>query len=434
MTRTIFAVNKIVKNISYSLSGKVIAMIFLILLDIFTARVLKISEYAEWSFFFSILTMMFYIGWFGINISAKVFISKCNNFEELRICTSEAFTLRLISSISFLLVAYMIVPNLVGILGYPEKYPNLKSLLYISPILVFLNSFTEFYKEFFTGTDKFKKVFEITVLEYGGYFLFSLVLLFTFGKIQSVAFGYLFSGICVSILGLISLKSEYSGIHVISLKLNGKYLWRIFRYAIPMALISLGTMILVEMDTFMLGILSTKTDLATYSIAKNINAKATHLNYAITVGSMTSFSTFSDDGLEKKKKQFRKMSRINLLITIVVSLLLLISAPILIVFFYGKDYIFAETAICFLVPYYALYGISNFYAVFLDFREKAKLRSIAYISIIVINLILNCLLIPKYGSIGAAVATDFSLVPYTIFVVILSKRELQNLEGGLAKW
>lgn len=95
---------------------------------------------------------------------------------------------------------------------------------------------------------------------------------------------------------------------------------------------------------------------------------------------------------------------------------------------YGMEYRKAGVVMRFLIPYYVLYSISNFYGTFLDFREKAKFRSICFISVVVMNVTLNYLLIPVYGAKGAAVATDLSLVPYTIAVVVCAFVEFRKME------
>lgn len=63
-------------NISFSLLGKMIAMILWLCFDIRAARILHVKDYAEWVFYYSVLTMCFYLGWLGINTSSKIHISR----------------------------------------------------------------------------------------------------------------------------------------------------------------------------------------------------------------------------------------------------------------------------------------------------------------------------------------------------------------------
>ena len=150
------------------------------------------------------------------------------------------------------------------------------------------------------------------------------------------------------------------------------------KYALPIALISLGGLVLVEMDTFMLGILSTKEQVSIYSIAKQLCSKATHINYAIVVGTMTSFSVIKRENVQEKKKKFYKISKINFAITLLIAILFWAFTKPIIGLLYGNQYLGAGNVIKMLLPYYILYGVSNYYASFLDFQQKLSLEVCLY--------------------------------------------------------
>lgn len=95
---------------------------------------------------------------------------------------------------------------------------------------------------------------------------------------------------------------------------------------------------------------------------------------------------------------------------------------------YGVEYQAAGRILIYLLPYYIMYSIASFFGAFLDFQNEAKTRSICYSTIVVINLFLNFLFIPRFGGIGAAVATSLSIVPYTILTVIVTVRIMRRYE------
>lgn len=417
------------KNTSYSFLGKVVAMVFYMLLDIVCARILDVEMYAEWVFFFSILTIMYYIGWLGINTSAKVFVSKQIEKEKKGACISAALVLRFVGSILICILILSVVSGVAPKFGYPDKYPNLLKLLVIAPAIVFFNSFCEFFKEIFMGMEEFKKIFFVTIVEYGGYFIFSSILLIIVRSVEGVAVGYVCSGIVVFLTGFFMLKKVFGEtVNIRGVNNYRQYMKPIMKYAIPIAIIAVGGLILIEMDTFMLGILSNKEQVATYGIAKNLCSKATHINYALTVGSMTGFSVLTRENIKSKKQKFLKISNLNIIIAVLVSSIFFLIGPLFIKLLYGESYRLAGDTLRFLIPYYILYSISNFFSTFLDFQGKARFRSVCYVSIIIINLILNYILIPMYGARGAAIATSVSLIPYTIMVIIGTVRIYMKLE------
>ncbi len=419
--------HSILKNTLYTLSGKVAAMLLYMAFDIACARILAPEEYAEWVFFYAVLTMMFYTGWCGINSSTKVFVSKEPVRELLTKTIQASFLLRLIVSIVIGVILILIAFPLAKCLGYPNRYPSLYQLCLLAGLLVFLNSFTEFFKELFMGLSDFKKLCGITILEFAGYFLWSLLFLIMFKRVEAIAFGYVCGGTIVFVFGTACLR-HISEAGILPRKADGhrSVMGKIFKYAIPIAISSIGGMVLVEMDTLMLGVLSSKVQVATYGIAKNLCSKATHVNYALTVGCMTSFSVLTMENIIEKRSKLLKMSGINVLISLVVTGAFLFFGSFMIILMYGREYRDAGRILKYLTPYYFMYSISTFFATFLDFQGKARIKSLCYCTVIGLNLFLNWLLIPRFGAVGAAIATSLSLVPYTILVVIITAEVIKS--------
>lgn len=423
---------KFFQNTTLSLMGKAIGMISFVLLDIVIARRLDVDGYAEWVYFFSVLTMLFFVGWLGINISAKVAVSHCTTVMDKECCLTGATILRIAASSVISIVLMLVLLALSGRLGYPDKYPDLRSLIMYSGFLIFFNSFTEFYKEIMMGLEKFGVLFLITVLEYGGYLIFACLLLYRNTAVTCVAKAYCISGLIIFMIGLIFLRREY-GLFKKSLFQSGKiqtFFGEVAKYAVPLCLVGVGVAILIEIDTFMLGMLSSKSEVAMYNIAKGFNSKAAHINYSVVVGAMTSFAVIDRSCYSEKRAQFKKVSVINGAVTVFVALAMFSLVPAMIRVLYGGKYIAAGAVTRLLIPYYMLYSVSTFYSTFLDFRGKAKVRSLFYAGIIVLDVIFNYILIPRAGANGAALATSLSLLPYTIAIVIVSAREWKKIRKG----
>lgn len=423
--------SSILTNTLYTLGGKFAAMLLYMALDIACARILSLDDYAEWVFFYVIFTMMCYVGWCGINTSAKVFVSKESDGAGVTKTIQASFLLRLIVSTAISIIIISVAYPLAKWMGYPSKYPNLFCLCFFAGVMVFLNSYSEFFKEMFMGLGDFKRVCFFTTLEFLGYFVFSVLFLIFMKNVKAMALGYVCSGIVILVIGVISLK-HITGARILPGKMDGyqAIMWKILKYAIPIAVSSVGGMILVEMDTFMLGILSTKSQIANYGIAKNLCTKAVHVNYALTVGSMTSFSVLTVENIRAKYSSFKRVGNLNILISAVIAAAFLLLGNTMIMILYGAEYCEAGKILNYLVPYYIMYAISSFYATFLDFQGKAKTRSVCYCSVVMLNLILNSLLIPKFGAVGASVATSISLVPYTVLVMIITRRVIGSYSKG----
>ena len=299
-----------------------------------------------------------------------------------------------------------------------RRYQFLHTLLLIAPAIAGLNSFVEFFKETEIGVQDYRGVFVITSLEYGMILAGSTLGAALLQNSMGVGFGYLVAYSITFLCGIL-LTGKWNGIRS----------WRdrsqecrqmagqIFRYALPLAVIGIGGIILVEMDTFMLGVMSTPEDVSNYAIAKQICTKASHVNNALAMGTLASFSVIAAEDYPQKRKAFSRVAQINAALTLGTGAAMFILANPVIRMLYGTKYAEAGSIMRCLVPYYILYGLSAFYALFMDYHGKAGSRSLWYVVMVLINLILNLLLIPRLGTMGACIATALSLVPYTLYLL-----------------
>ncbi len=421
--------NELVSNIIWSFLAKAFAMVFYFIADVFYARYLGIDMYAEWVFFFSVASMAFHIGWFGINISSKVHITNSDNKDH---CLGAALGVRIFISSIILLAIILAAPFLASRIGYPHPYPNLKKLLYIMSLMVFFNSFTEFFKHFYIGTQKLKKLCATTFIEYFAYCIFSVFYLFINNNPTSIAYGYCIAGAVILTCNILTISHNYDGHSILQGIRDLQLRKKILKYAIPLVLTSIGSLVLMEMDTFMLGLFGTKQQVSIYSIAKQLVSKATNVNMAIWTGTVASLAMITKENFYEKKNKFKKVSLFNNAVSIFICLCFALFGGIAIRLIYGKEYIDAGNVLYLLIPYYFLSCMASFYANFLDFMGYAKMRALWYISVIVINLTLNYLLIPKYGAVGAAIATIVSILPYVSYCVYAVKKIFQDKDALLA--
>lgn len=415
--------NLMVSNIMWSLLAKIFAMVFYFCADVFYARRLGVELYAEWVFFFSIAHMAFYIGWFGINTSAKVHITRDDNKEN---CLGAALRVRLYFSILISAAVFLIAPLFAKKIGYPQPYEELKILMYMMAAMLFFNSFTEYFKHLYVGIQEFKKLCMITAVEYFLYCLFSICFLFINNNPVSIAAGYCVAGVVVFFCNFVMIMKKYDAKLLYQGSRDRKLRRKIIKYALPLVVTSLGGLIVMEMDTFMLGLLGTGEQVATYSISKQLVSKATNVNMAIWTGTVASLAMITKESFEESKNKFIKVSRLNSVVSLAICICFALLGRIAIRLVYGNEYVAAGKVLILLIPYYFLYCVSSLYASFLDFMGHAKTRALWFISVIVINLSLNYMLIPKFGAGGAAMATTVSIMPYTIYCLYDVRKLFEN--------
>ena len=134
---------KLIKNSSWSIASKLSATVLFFTADILIARILNIEEYAEWAFFYSILSMMFYVFWFGVNGSVKVFISKTQaETEGRRVCLQAGIRVRTIVTLTLAFLTGFLVltlPKFYFFQALSPKYPYLRLLCFRYSLIIIHN-------------------------------------------------------------------------------------------------------------------------------------------------------------------------------------------------------------------------------------------------------------------------------------------------------
>ena len=108
--------NTMMVNSVYSLSAKAVTMYFLFVFDILCARILETDAYGEWVYFYAIITIIYSVVWFGVNVSSKIFIAKAETSKRMEIFAS-ALLLRLIVSLVLTLI-YLLLCSQCGEYSY----------------------------------------------------------------------------------------------------------------------------------------------------------------------------------------------------------------------------------------------------------------------------------------------------------------------------
>jgi len=376
------------------------------ILNIFLARTLGVDKLGEWSFFFSIFTTILLISNFGIKASMK-FIAEHNHTENLIQVLNDATKLRVIC-ISLFAIALLIFGDYLAIL---IKRPDFASLFSWAALLLFVTGFVEYLKHVFTGLHRIKYTFIVNVLELGLKVSFVILLLNFSLDLKNIVWAFT---IAVTVSVLVGFYLLYKNFHTHTNTSNKKYFKEIFNYSIPLFLVSIGFSIATEVDTIMLGLLSTNAEVGVYAIAKQIVVKLPHFSYAIAMGTMPIFAKITVDNNLKLKQLFIRLLSINGLVFIPVVLGILFLGPFLIPLIYGADYVAAVLPLQILTVYLLVFTFTVFFNQLLDYQGLAKIRAINIFISTVLNICLNYWLIPRYGAVGAAISTSISYFPYLI--------------------
>lgn len=404
--------NKLLKETSWSFAAKGVAFVLFIALNVFLARALGPEDFGRWSFFLSIITVFFLLSYFGINASSQKYAAQYNQTSNLKSVIASSFRLRIVFSLLFSLLLLVVHRPLAALLGRPD----LELLFLYAVPFVFLSGVTEYLKSVFQGLHRIKYNFIVNLQEYG--LKLALVILFLgfSGTLLSIVGAFTLALLITSVTGLYLLYMRYYRIFDESRPVSKgvDFTADIFKYSLPLFIISIGFLIATEVDTIMLGLLSTDTEVGVYAVAKQIIVKIPHISLAIAMGTMPVFAKLNESNRERLEKLFDKLLKVNALVIGPIAMAILVLSGYLVPLIFGAGYSAAVLPLQILVVYLLCTTFSTSLGSFLNYRGLATKRAINMSVMIFLNIILNLLLIPQHGAVGAAIGTSVSFVPYLL--------------------
>ncbi|WP_418637613.1 flippase [Winogradskyella sp.] len=334
------------------------------------------------------------VGSLGIRQSTTYFLGK-NIYSEEEIKTS-------ISQIWMFTTIVSLIICFVLMRVFSNSGDNLLwVLLALAPLPFSL--FNTYNSGIFLGKNDIKTFNKInwipSLLSFVGLFVFVISLSFDVSGalIASIA-GPLF----ISILLLFKNKFVQS----FSLKYN----WTIIKamlslgivYAIALFVISLN----YSIDIIILDKLSTSFELGIYSKGAGVS------QYLWQIPAILSTIVFARSAVSKNDYQFSikvaQLLRLSFILVSLLAVILMFVSPLLIVGMYGEDFYESIRVLQVLLPGVIILTIYKVMNMDLAGKGKPWISMKAMIPALIINVVFNFLLIPKYGATGASIASTVS--------------------------
>ncbi len=410
---------KLLKETMWSFATKGVVFLLFIVLNIILVRSLGPHQFGLFSFFLSIFTIVELISFFGINKSARKYAAQYNRSAELPNVLRASLKLRFVVSLLSVVLFYLFR----GILADAAGRPELNGLFLIAIPLLFVSGFLAYLNEFFQGLHKLKYNLYLTILENSLKIMLAVYLIKSFG-IQGVIVAFTVACTLTTLAGFFFLYTRFykNADDDPRISLTGQ----MFRYSIPFFVTSIGFVVSTELNTVMLGILTSDVEVAVFAVAKQPVEKFSHVAFAIALGVMPVFAKFNAERKDLKVL-FYRLLKLNALVYSAIGLAIISSAWFLIPFLYGQEYAQAVIPALLLLPYLVQVSYSVFLSFFLDYQGKASKRAVNLIVSVFANIVLNLILIPKYGPSGASIATSVSYFPYVLLNWLEVRNELQKV-------
>ncbi len=243
-----------------------------------------------------------------------------------------------------------------------------------------------------------------------------------FNAVYALMFSYSLSGMVVfyALMKLFSNKRVPSDVVYTTIKTK-----QILQISLPMMITTAMGLIVTQTDVLMLGAMSTVEEVAIYAIAMKLAMLTTFVLTSINVIIAPKISELYYSGqLDELKKLIKKTTRLIFFTSLpIVLILILFGKHILLLF--GEEFVIGYTVMVLLLLAQSISMMSGPVEFFLNMTGHQK--NLNYITIFsaFLNIILNYLLIPIYGFMGAAFASMISLILMKLIIVLYIKVEFK---------
>lgn len=189
---------------------------------------------------------------------------------------------------------------------------------------------------------------------------------------------------------------------------------RIVEYSVPLTATRGANVLDKQVDTILVGFLLNPTAVAFYTIAKQVSSVCT------TPAKALGFTVSPAYGEQKAADRIRRAARLYeqalehiLLLYIPAVVGLILVADPMVRYVFGVDYLGAVPVLQIISFYVLVSAINRITSDGLDFLGRARDRAVIKTITAMSNFVLNLLLIPIFGVVGAAVATLITFSVYT---------------------
>ncbi|MGL5051362.1 MAG: flippase [Fusobacteriaceae bacterium] len=408
---------KIVKNYLYNIVIVFTNIVFPILLFPYASRVLTPEYYGKYSYAISIASYFVAIANLGVQAYGMRELSKVRNDEKIKLKTkfSELFILTIISSLISSIIYLILIFNVTSI--YLEK-----KLFIAVGITIFLSFMNLDY--LFVALENHKRRTLRLVVTRG----ISLIFLFTLVREPKdyIVFAcvIILPEVFVKVVDLIYIK-EY-----ITLKINFD---NVKKHLYPMLIIFfsiLSQTVYMNVDSTMLGAMKDELSVGYYSVA--IKMSKIIIPLVGSLGIVLSPRIIENIKNNNKILIYKDMNlylSFILFITFPATFLMGLLAKEMIVMLSGENYIISVLPMRVMLPIVIFISISGFVAsqVLIPTNNEKKVLKVSIMGLIS-NLSLNLFLIPKYGMLGAGIATVISEFLVSIFRITELKKIFPDYE------
>ncbi len=401
------ATKKFVSHVRWAYVAKLFSASLALPLYIILAKGLGREKFGLFALTLSLLVFVRILSGSGLGPSTGKHISNLKGDDQKLMpqFLAAGFWVQMISAGFFAILVWLFSSKISNVFSNEALAPALK----IGAIILVFFAITEFSKAALQGLQRFDVLAAVTGVEFAGKLLFSAGLtLAGYGLIGAL------DGFALA-LALTSLVAFFFFVHLgMRLPRLAAGQWRsVMTYSLPLMLTTAGFVIYTELDNIMVGYYAGVGATGLYSAAMNI-ARAIPL-LAVPIGQAAAPTIVKLVQNHEHAADFTdRLLRYVVASFFPIAVGLFVLAPKIMVLIYGREYLAGASALRVMAVFVLSLSTGVVVTPILDYLGKAGVRAMWLTISVSINVILNFILIPRFGGLGAAIATAVTHAPYVL--------------------
>lgn len=400
MAKTIF------KNYVWLISGEVLSKIMVFLFTVVVARKLEVADFGRYGFALSLVMIFSLFIDFGLT---TLIIRDTSREREL---TSEYVSNVLIIRLIISLIFFLIIALALNILGYPKET---RVLVYLLWGWISIINLSQVFRGIFKARER---------MGYEGFLNFSHNFLRFILVLAFLAAGFRLLGIGISMLVasiftlLVSLTIFSRSFEPLNWQVNVRLWFYFAKEAFPLVLTAMFLVYFGRIDIILLSYLKGDEVAGIYNASLNIVWTLLFIPGLMTSAAFPRLSQYAFQDGKRFEDLMGYILKANLFTSILLSLgIFLLSSPI-ISLIYGNRYSQSLPVLQILIWIYPFYASIQVFIHALNAKNKQKISSLIAGVILSLNILMDIILIPRYGYLGAAVATLTSILLLSLILFI----------------
>ena len=401
------------KNISWIFIGNLLHSVLGFVLNIIVARVLTKNDYGminyinSWILFFNSFSIL------GINNVINKFLN--DNYRESNEYLCSSIFMRLISSI----ISMISVIILIFFLENGSKDIMIITIIYSTNMIFEIG---QLYIYWFRYRREAKLVAILRLISCILAAIVKIIALIILKNVYIYTLGIVLETLIFSVL----LFSEYKKRYIFKPILSKEKMKNVLKCSYPFITASVLSTIYAQTDKIMLKKMMNSEEVASYSVAITIAGIISTFATAIIEGYRPEILTSFNINKDIYKKRLRQLYCFLFWLGVSYGIFTLVFSKYIILILYGEKYLSTIPALATIIWYtsFSYFGsVNNMYLI-----AEGKEKYVQLITLIgaITNILLNFLLIPLMGTVGAALASLITQF-FANFVILYLIKELRPI-------